>query len=86
MSDGLDEYRHDPMLWSSLVVLELNEFDIEDAVQCQPENVRLLVERSMDFITANFEDEDLSVPSVEQVLEHALKYIADWQSNAEWRT
>jgi hypothetical protein len=86
MHDGLDEYRHNPMLWSSLVVLELNEFDIEDAVQCQPENVRLLVERSMEFITANFEDEDLSVPSVEQVLEHALKYIAERRSNSEWRT
>jgi hypothetical protein len=85
MSDGLDEYKHDPMLWSSLVVLELNEFDIEDAVQCQPENVRLLVERSMDFITGSFDYEDLPVPSVEQVLEHALKYIAEWRSNAEWR-
>ena len=80
MSDGLDEYRHNPMLWCSLVVLELNEFDIEDAVQCQPENVRLLVVRSMEFITGSFDYEGLPVPSVEQVLEHALKCIAERRS------
>ena len=56
MSDGLNEYRHDPLLWCAVAVREQNEFDIYDDEQCRPENVRLLVERSMDFITANFED------------------------------
>lgn len=75
MSDGLDEYRHNPMLWCSLVVLELNEFDIEDEEQCSPENVMRLVERTMEFITQCFEDEDLPVPSAAKVLQHTLKRI-----------
>lgn len=76
MSDGLDEYRHNPMLWCALAVLELNEFDIEDEEQCRPENVKRLVERTMEFITGSFEYEDLPVPSAAQVVQHTLKQIA----------
>lgn len=75
MADGLDLYRHNPLLWCSMAVTELNEFDFEDAAQCQPAHVRLLVERTMDFITQCFVEEDLPVPTAEQVLEHTLKRI-----------
>ena len=75
MADGLDEYRHKPLLWCSLAVLELNEFDIEDDVQCLPANIQLLVEHTMDFITGCFEEEDLPVPTAEQVLSHTLKRL-----------
>lgn len=75
MTDGLDLYRRNPLLWCSMVVTELNEFDFEDAAQCQPAHVRLLVERSMDFITQCFEEEDLPAPTAEQILEHTLKRI-----------
>lgn len=75
MADGLDEYRHKPLLWCSLAVLELNEFDIEDDAQCSPANIQLLVERTMEFITQCFEEEELPVPTAEQVLQHTLKRV-----------
>ena len=75
MADGLDEYRHKPLLWCSLAVLELNEFDIEDDAQCSPANIQLLVERNMEFITQCFEEEELPAPTAEQVLSHTLKRV-----------
>ena len=75
MADGLDEYRDKPLLWCSRAVLELNEFDVEDVAQCQPTHVQLLVERTMDFISPCFADEDLPAPTAAQVLEHTLKRI-----------
>jgi len=75
MADGLDEYKHKPLLWCSLAVLELNEFDVEDDAQCSPVNIQLLVERTMEFITGCFEEEELPVPTAEQVLQNTLKRV-----------
>jgi hypothetical protein len=75
MADGLNEYRHKPLLWCSLAVLEINEFDIEDDSQCTPENIQRLVERTMEFITVCFEDEELPVPTATQIIEHTLKRV-----------
>ena len=80
MSDGLNEYRHDPLLWCAVAVREQNEFDIYDDEQCRPENVKRLVERTMEFITLCFEDEDLPVPSSAQVLQHTLKRLKIWRT------
>lgn len=76
MADGLGEYRHNPLLWCSLAVLELNEFDIEDDAQCTRANIQLLVERTMEFISQCFEDEEMPVPSAAAVLTHTLKRVA----------
>ena len=75
MADGFEESRHKPLHWCSLAVLELNEFDIEDDAQCSPANIQLLVERTMEFITQCFKEEELPVPTAEQVLSHTLKRV-----------
>ena len=66
--DGLDEYRQDPMLWIIETVAEnwrvvgteklKAEFSTED-----------LLEPCWDFITHTFEENEMSIPSRNDVLE-----------------
>jgi hypothetical protein len=80
MTDALSEYRTNPMLWCAMAVLELNQCDVYDDGQCEAAHVKLLVQDTMEFITYNFEEEQLPVPTADEVLKHTLKRVQQLRS------
>lgn len=61
MSDGLDEYHHDPMLWAVGTVFEGN-------VEIEGLSAAELVENVWEFIVACFESEELPLPDKNVVI------------------
>ena len=66
---GLDEYRQDPMLWIMETVAENWQVVGTETLQAEFSTEDLL-EPCWDFITQTFEENEMSIPSRNDVLEH----------------
>ena len=72
--DGLDEYRHNPMLWAvEVVLMHLDQMDGNP--RDKSSIIKALNDGAYDFISVCFEDEELRCPTVDEVTSATLQRI-----------
>jgi len=72
--DGLDEYRHNPMLWAvEVVLMHLDQMDGNP--RDQSSIIKALNDGAYDFISACFEDEELRCPTLDEVTSATLQRV-----------
>lgn len=72
LDDSIDYYRHDPLHWAALVVLDY--IDKDDAEQLSKNNIHNVLIKSgvYEFIVENFNEEGLEEPSITQIVSKTL--------------
>ena len=75
LGDSIDYYRHDPLHWAALVVLDY--IDTDDAEQLSKTNIHNVLDSGVyEFIVENFNEEGFEEPSITQIVDRVLEVAA----------
>lgn len=71
--DGIDQYKHNPLLWAALVLLD--HIDTDDADQFSEINLHNVLNKigAYEFIVESFLEEGFEKPSTSDIVRSALE-------------
>lgn len=72
--DGLKEHLQDPIGWAACVIADHFELG-EDGYSASPEDIKIVVDQSLEYIAATFKEEGLDTPSADQIYQAAVEKL-----------